>query len=491
MRIQAGKKRGVVSVEIAAVDHGRRHALAEWLIAGSMLVLARPLLTVAFLAAVALAVSQRPWPLLALLFGLPLLARTRHKAPFAGHLVRQSGEPELMAFVRQVAEHAGFAEPLVVRIIPVPDASIAPTRLGGRRGFALALGWPFLRYLSAQQLAALIAHELGHYRQGDDRRRRWLLSARERLVERQDRRFHAPRFMVDRLLTRTQSLSWQLEFRADLDSARVAGAAATRDALRTTRMISEAFDHYAEWWFPVFLDNDTYPADFFSAVEEAIADPYVRRHLEGRVDLVDRFPQVADSHPPSTARAEMLPQSPPAARFGDEPVVVRTREDLDRWAVEQLLPVPAASLRPAKVTEIDSDRLLPSVDEARNALEEATREVTGESALEASLAAVRNESQWRAIADRLDPDLRHAPQDLRAAAQRETLANCLLIVVVGALANAGWESATRWAINVRVDPQTGPVDVREVLERAIDDGDPTPVRALLQRATPDETAVTS
>lgn len=102
----------------------------------------------------------------------------RDGARLPGRVVRPGEEPELTELVRDVAERLGFRSPLLVRVVPVPQAALGPAKVSGVRAFALVLGLPLLRGLSAAQLAAVVAHELAHEQHVSDRRRARLAASR-------------------------------------------------------------------------------------------------------------------------------------------------------------------------------------------------------------------------------------------------------------------------------------------------------------------------
>lgn len=79
--------------------------------------------------------------------------------------LREEDEPRLHAFVRRVSD--SLRAPVPLRILASMDvnasARFAPDRNGG---LELVLGLPLVRGLSLGQFAAVLAHELGHFRQG-------------------------------------------------------------------------------------------------------------------------------------------------------------------------------------------------------------------------------------------------------------------------------------------------------------------------------------
>src|SRR5690606_9987596 len=79
--------------------------------------------------------------------------------------LREADEPRLHAFVLRIS--GSLRAPAPLRIFASMDvnacARLAPGRSGG---LELVLGLPLVRGLSLGQFAAVLAHELGHFRQG-------------------------------------------------------------------------------------------------------------------------------------------------------------------------------------------------------------------------------------------------------------------------------------------------------------------------------------
>ncbi|WP_073948392.1 M48 family metalloprotease [Streptomyces kebangsaanensis] len=163
----------------------------EWLLIAAMLALAW--LPLAGLALVMLAVGLAwgVWQVavVPLLWILPALYGVVVRDALPGRAVRPDEQPELAALVQDVTERTGFRAPLLVRIVPEPEVALGRVRVAGVRTYVLLLGLPVLRAFSAAQLAAATAHELAHQRHVDDRRTRWLLTARSALAERLEGRF--------------------------------------------------------------------------------------------------------------------------------------------------------------------------------------------------------------------------------------------------------------------------------------------------------------
>jgi len=96
----------------------------------------------------------------------PLLARpVREADPYS---LEPEQEPIFHAFVTKVAEAVGAPIPRRIEVNCIPNASASFHRgmLGLlRRDLVLTIGTPLIASLDTRQLAALIAHELGHFSQ--------------------------------------------------------------------------------------------------------------------------------------------------------------------------------------------------------------------------------------------------------------------------------------------------------------------------------------
>ena len=89
---------------------------------------------------------------------------------------------------------------------------------------------------------------------------------------------------------------------------------------------------------------------------------------------------------------------------------------------------------------------------------------------------------WPHLAYAVDPGIRTMPASVRAVVARGVVAGCLGRAVSATLLEAGWGRASRWLTSVVVAPDGDVVDVRDVVEAALDTGDTARVRALLEAA---------
>jgi Zn-dependent protease with chaperone function len=506
-------------------DAYRGSAVREWSLIAVMLAVAWLPSVLSFLAVVAVILAWGPrWavlsPVALVVTGFVRGAAERKRLP--GRAVRPGDEPELAALVQDVAERLDFRAPLLVRIVPVPDAALGRAKVDGVRSYVLVLGLPLLRALTAAQLASVVAHELAHQQHARDRRTSWLQKARADLAERLNRRFRPSAPLAAPLLRASQPRVWRAETAADADAARIAGTTATAQALDRTGLLLAAFDGLAEKWWSVLAQDGSYPQDFYDAFDVALRDPHVIRRSAracAEDDALDPY-AVAD-HPPLAQRLAALPHVDASTPYGAAPLALRTAAAVERWCVKQLAdldgqappdsgpgrkqaaqdgrrPDPGKggrpdALRPARLLDLDPDRLSELVDEFLDGdgplpLLVATRRKSPAEALSAALDCVADGS-WPRLARRIEPQLRWVPAVARPAASHDALIGAMGQVLALVLRNAGWSYTGRWLDTVLTAQDGAVVDLHELLSDAVDSQNPGPVRALLPTAGTEAAAV--
>lgn len=254
---------------------------------------------VAVLAGVGLALLVRhPWPLLLPLayLLLPLLWRRD-----TGRVVTPHDEPDLWALVGSVADALGAPLPQRLSIDASPNASFR--RTGRTRRTELRLGVPLLVTLDRPTLEAVVAHELAHAMQlnersgfGDAGLVERLVSARQRAVAQLAMRRRpgaafrggglAARFVFD-----TQHLARALETDADRAAVAVVGSETLADALRAADRADAALALYRGFVVEPALVGGVRP--------ESVLDGFTRwvAHVDARV--LDRIAGWHDADPDS------------------------------------------------------------------------------------------------------------------------------------------------------------------------------------------------
>ncbi|ADB34996.1 hypothetical protein Kfla_5993 [Kribbella flavida DSM 17836] len=154
--------------------------LAAYGLAGLLLLI--PLLS--FLAGIALLVFYRPlWlciPLAAIAFCVALLLRPRatHLPPDA-YVVQRDEAPVLFTLLDEIATVVGTPPVVAVAVDAEPNISFG--RVGWRFQPVIGLGLSLWATLSPQERVAVLAHELGHGKNGDARHG-WVIGAAESVL---------------------------------------------------------------------------------------------------------------------------------------------------------------------------------------------------------------------------------------------------------------------------------------------------------------------
>jgi Zn-dependent protease with chaperone function len=470
-----------------AGDGGRGSAAGEVALIVTMMLAAHPVAVVAVVLAMAgfvgLVVLTGPTWLVAspvVILALGLFDRVMRRAELPGRAVHPEAEPALTALVRSAAARLGVEAPILVRVVPTPDAAMITTTVAGARTLVLILGRPFLRVLTEGQLAAVVAHELAHGRHADDRRSSWLVAARDDLADAAGHRVRVPAALADRLLRASQARCWGLELAADADAARVAGSGPARGALERSGPIEVVFDALVERWITVLLRDGAYPADLYDALAAALDDPVIARRAAAVTAADERLDALA-SHPPLTRRLAALPVHGGPATGGLHPIPLRDRGAIDRWCALDLAGPVAERLRPARILDLPPERFDLPVAEAREALMDATGTASAAAAVAAAADAVAA-GRWPELAVSIDPGVGEVPASYRPLAERDLLIGVVGRPLAALLLDAGLPRASRWVASAVVLSDGSVADVSQTLEDALSTHDAAPVRALLDAA---------
>jgi Zn-dependent protease with chaperone function len=228
--------------------------------------------------------------------------------------------PRLHEFVDEIAERAGAARVSRVVLLNGLTAHASGRRrfFGKGRGEEVGLGLPLFLLLSRDELATVIAHELGHHLGGDlvlgpwvHRTRYSIASAVQQL---DDSAFFLdlPFRAYGNLFMRVSSqVSREQERAADRLAAQVCGAIPTAEALRKVEALSPLWDVYFHWEAaPLIGGGARIPLleGFARFLQEQERRPAVVRRL---AEMAGRPPSAWDTHPPTAARIEALGVSLP------------------------------------------------------------------------------------------------------------------------------------------------------------------------------------
>ena len=251
-----------------------------------------------------------------------ILPRPDRFSPPGPQLTRTNA-PALFGLIDQVARCTAQAPPAEVYLLN--DVNAWVTQRGGVMGIGsrrvMGVGLPLLAHLTPSELAAVIAHEFGHYVSGDVGLGPWIYKTRAAII-RAAAATHETwlampfRAYAELFLKTTLAVSREQEFVADRTAARVAGPAAAASALDRVATLAPAYDAY--------LDTEVRPlvqAGFLPPLAAGF-DRYIRQ------PRIVAFMQEAsgdrttgaeageyDTHPPMAERIaalERLPASAPA-----------------------------------------------------------------------------------------------------------------------------------------------------------------------------------
>lgn len=251
--------------------------------------------------------------------------------PPQGHRLAPGEAPELQAEVERLRLATG-APPLEGIVIDGDfnaRAASIPRALGllGHR-HVLVLGLPLLRLLDRERLAAVIAHEFGHFTADDGRFAAWVYLSRGTWYRLRDglgahglgfawllSRFYgwlAPRFdLASRALARAH------EYAADAVAAQVVGAQAVADALAAIELASRRLQ--ARFWPRLWARAQVQshpPAQLQAPLLQAATAGGLDPARLAAPDAPGRRPDPADTHPTLAQRLQALRARPRAGAAG-------------------------------------------------------------------------------------------------------------------------------------------------------------------------------
>ena len=396
-------------------------------------------------------------------------------SPLPGVAVRPADEPELTRLVQEIAEGLQIRRPLAVRVIPTVGAGVYDQKLRGQPASVIVLGWPLVKHLSADELRAVVAHELAHRDHLDDRRTMRLLSARSQVADNPPGSFWPPRRWRTTLLGATQQVSYDHELASDAAATRVVGPAAAAAALLATERLGAAYALLASSWVDSLAEREQWPQDLYLAMSEAMRDPL----LQHRIDrMIAQLPphDVDASHPSTADRVAAFGELPPPEPSA--PLALRAPQELERQVTE-LLAEPDES--PVRVLELEPDALT-DLRRSEDLLDQLV-ELTGARDRRAALAEVHRrvrDGTWQPLAHDLEPALGGAPDD----AERLVMSSAFGQLLVSQLRLAGWQRASRWVGSSLIGPDGTTVHVRDVIDVALQTGDCTDLDTLVAKAQP-------
>gem|GEM_PF-3532050 len=308
------------------------------------------------------------WPAaFALLWG----AFSARPAPFSppGVELSPADHDALFATIHDVARRVGTAPPSRVFLVASPVIGVVE-RGGlfvGVRERTLLLGAPHLTAVTAVQLRAILAHEMGHFAGGDTRLSGLVSYAHQAFQSVYRASVTAPlgegrgfyravaasathavgtsfvKLYMRLFLAVTRSTSRQQEIAADALAVRIAGRAAAIGALESAHVVSALYSRYGDDVLRA-LRAGAAPRDIlrgFAAFRARIAERGVEEKVAAAVreEKTDPF----DSHPAYSDRVAMMatfPEGPSNPREDSRPARELLGADdatLERWVTDDVL----------------------------------------------------------------------------------------------------------------------------------------------------------
>jgi len=357
-----------------------------------------------------------------------------------GPPLKPEDQPRLFAAIKGVAGATQQTMPVDVYLVPDVNAWVA--QRGGVMGFfsrrVMGIGLPLLRILTVSQFRAVLAHEFGHYDQGDTRLGPWVYKTRAaigRTLEGLSESVLQALFLwYGRMFLRiSHQVSRQQEFVADRISAQMAGSRVAIDGLKAVHRHAPAFNGY--WTSEVLpvLEAGYKPpiADGFAKFinSSAVADQTAAL-LEKMLSHEDTNPY--DTHPALRERITALEKFPPGEIPSDDPPALALLDNVTALETE-LLGAIADEKIVRQLKDITWDDVATTVH-----VEEWKRQVTAHAA---SLAEVEIKDLPNLATDRvaLDALFRHPARksltsDQRVSIMLSTLGSALCLLLL----DNGW-----------------------------------------------------
>lgn len=247
--------------------------------------------------------------------------RDRFEPP--GPQLTRTNAPALFVLIDQIARTTSQVPPSEVYLLN--DVNAWVTQRGGVMGIGsrrvMGVGLPLLAHLKPAELAAVIAHEFGHYVSGDVGLGPWIYKTRAaiiRAVAATHETWLAMPFRVyaELFLKTTLAVSREQEFVADRTAAGAAGAEAAASALRRVAALAPAYDAYLHTELKPLVQAGFLPP-VAAGFDRYLRQPRIAAFIETAASEHTTGAEVGeyDTHPPMADRIaalERLPQAPPA-----------------------------------------------------------------------------------------------------------------------------------------------------------------------------------
>jgi Zn-dependent protease with chaperone function len=254
----------------------------------------------------------------------------RKNAEQPGVAVGPRDEPELWRTVGELATRVKTRVPDEIRLVPEVNAAVSEDArllglIPGRR--YMYVGVPLLLTLSADEMRAVLCHELGHYSGSHTRLGGITYRGRTSLI-RTIQRLHGHAIIrgvfygyATLYFRVSQAVSRRQELEADAAAVTVAGRRPMGDALRKVRASAAAWDFYVSTYCRLIVPAQARPADLFAGFYTLYNEPSMGAELAKVMDAPEeRSPY--DSHPSVAERIAAIQRLPePAVRPDPRPAL--------------------------------------------------------------------------------------------------------------------------------------------------------------------------
>jgi Zn-dependent protease with chaperone function len=238
-----------------------------------------------------------------------------------GPRLTRAGAPVLFSLIEEIARTTEQTPPVEVYLLN--DVNAFVTQRGGVMGFGsrrvMGVGLPLLAHLSPAELAAVIAHEFGHYVSGDVELGPWIYKTRAaigRSIAATDETWVGAPFRAYALLflKTTLAVSREQEFVADRTAARIAGSAAAASALGRVAALAPAYAAYLTSEVRPLVQSGFLPP-VAAGFNQYLQQPRVSALMETPPAEHDALEEDGsfDTHPPMKDRIAALQQLPESA----------------------------------------------------------------------------------------------------------------------------------------------------------------------------------
>ncbi len=309
-----------------------------------------------------------------------------------GPLLEKGKHPQLFDALTDVATSTGQAMPSEVYL--VPDVNAWVTQRGGIMGFGskrvMGIGLALMQIVSVSQLKTILAHEFGHYYQGDTKLGPWIYKTRAAIgrtiqnLAGVNSSLQLPFQLYGKMFLRiTYRVSRRQEFIADQLAAQKFGAISLIEALKLISGNAVAFNAY--WNYEI---SPIISAGFFPPITEGFRLFIKSKDVSSEIDSIVSKELSAgssnpyDTHPSLSERIEALANLPGHQVQNEEQFAISLIDgaaDLERSLVAHVYNIPEqkiSELKPIAWSEVGEKINAPAWNDLLTRNAEALSEIT-------------------------------------------------------------------------------------------------------------------